>query len=187
MRPIWIKAAASLAAIWLVAGTIMMWARNAKPSPQSVAQFIDTNPLEGRAPEERRKVIDTVAEQISRLDHEERRETRIEKRPEAFFKKLTPDERSYFIDQTVPAGFKQMLEAINKMTPEKRVRFVAKAISDMQRQREEGGIAPPDLSDPNVQKIMSAGLKAFYSEASPETKMDLAPLLEEMQRNLTGR
>ena len=187
MRRIWIKAAASLAAIWLIAGSIMMWARNAKPSPQTVAQFIDTNPLEGRAPEERKKVIDTVAEQISRLDHDERRETRIEKRPGAFFKKLTLDEQTYFIDQTVPAGFKQMLEAINRMTPEKRVKFVAKAIEDMRRQREEGGEAPPDMSDPNVQKIMSAGLKTFFSEASPEAKMDLAPLIEEMQRNLTGR
>lgn len=188
MRPLWIKAAASLAAIWLVAAGVMMWARNAKPSPESVAKYMDANPLEGRPPVERKKVIDNVADQLNRLGYEERREARMEKRPDAFFKNLTPDEQTYFIDRTVPAGFKQMMEAINNMTPEKRAKFVAKAIEDMRRQREEnGGEAPPNLNDPNVQKIMTAGLKSFYSDASPETKMDLAPLIEEMQRNLTGR
>lgn len=187
MRLLWIKAALALAAIWLVAGSVMMWARSVKPSPQTVAQLVDSNPLDGRAPEERKKVIDTVVGQIGRLDFDERRATRLEKRPEAFFKNLTPEEKAYFVEQTVPAGFKQMIEAINKMTPEKRVKFVAKAIEDMRRQREEGGEAPPNYGDPNVQKIMSSGLQSFYSEASPEAKMDLAPLIEEMQRNLTGR
>ena len=187
MRPLWIKAAAALAAIWLVAGSVIVWAHRLKPSPQSVAQLVDSNPLEGRAPEERKKVIDTVAGQISRLDFDERRETRAEKRPEAFFKNLTPDEKAYFVEQTVPAGFKQMIEAINRMTPEKRFKFVAKAIEDLRRQREESGEAVPGFGDPNVQKILNAGLQSFYSDASPETKMDLAPLLEEMQRNLTGR
>ena len=187
MRLLWIKAALSLAVLWLIVGAVITWAHRVKPSPQSVAQFIDTHPLAGRAPEERKKVIDTVAGQIGRLNFDERRETRLEKRPEAFLKNLTPDEQTYFIDQTLPAGFKQMMEALNNMPPEKRVRFVMKAIEDMRKQREEGGEAPPKMDDPNVQKIMAAGLKSFYSDASPEVKMQLAPLIEEMQRNLTGR
>ncbi len=187
MRPLWIKAALCLAVLWLAVGAVITWARNVKPSPRSVAQLIDANPLEGRAPEERKKVIDTVAGQIGRLNFDERRETRLEKRPEAFLKNMTPGEQAYFIDQTLPAGFKQMVEALNNMPPDKRVRFVVKAIEDMRKQREEGGEAPPKMDDPNVQKIMAAGLKSFYSDASPEVKMQLAPLIEEMQRNLTGR
>ncbi len=187
MRQLWIKAAAALAAIWLVAGSVIMWARSVKTSPQSVAQYMDANPLDGRPPEVRKKVIDDVTEQLSRLDFDERKATRMEKRPEQFFKNLTPDEQAYFVDRTVPAGFKQMMEAINRMTPEKRMKFVYKAVEDLRREREEGGEAPPNLNDPNVQKIMAAGLKSFYSEASPEVKLQLAPLLEEMQQNLTGR
>jgi hypothetical protein len=38
--------------------------------------------------------------------------------------------------------------------------------------------------DENMQKIVDQGLKSFYSEASAETKMDLAPVIEQMQRNL---
>ena len=186
MRPLWIKAAVSLAALWLVVGGIMMWARSVKPSPESVAKYMDTHPLEGRAPDDRKKVIDNVADQLNRLGYEERRETRMEKRPDTFFKNLTPDEQTYFIDRTVPDGFKQMMEAINNMTPEKRAKFVSRAIDDMRKMREEGGEPPPKLDDPNVQKIMTVGLKSFYSDASPEAKMDLAPLIEEMQRNLSG-
>lgn len=186
MRPLWINAALALAAIWLVVGGIMMWARNARPSPESVAEYMDSNPLEGRAPDDRKKVIDEVADQLNRLGYEERRETRMEKRPDKFLKNLKPDEQAYFLDRTVPDGFKQLLEAINKMTPEKRAKFVARTIDEMRKQREEGGETPPGLDDPNVQKIVTAGLKSFYSEASPETKMDLAPLIEEMQRKLSG-
>ena len=187
MRSLWIKAALLLAAIWLVVGGIMLWARNAKPTPESIAKYLDAHPLDGRSPLERKEIIETFASQLTRLDFEQRRETRIEKRPDQFFKFLTPEEQAHFIDLTVPAGFKQMMEALNKMTPAKRADFVRKALAEMRREQEEGGEPPPRLDDPNVQKIVNTGLKSFFSEASPETKLDLAPLIEEMQRNLSGR
>ena len=34
------------------------------------------------------------------------------------------------------------------------------------------------------EKMAEAGFKAYYSEASAETKIDLAPLMEEMQRTM---
>ena len=84
MRLLWIKAALALAAIWLVAGSVIVWARNLKPSPESIAKYLDADPLAGRAPEERKKVIDEVAAQLNRLDYEDRRVTRMEKRPDQF-------------------------------------------------------------------------------------------------------
>ncbi len=188
MRPLWIKAALALVAVWLVVMGVSWWARNSKPSPESIARYIDTHSLEGRSPAERRKIIDSLADQMNRLGYEERRETRLEKRPDKFFQFLTPEEQSYFIDRTVPAGFKQMMEAFNNMPPEKRKKFVERALEDMRKGRDEGGDQPPpNLDDPNVQKIVNTGLKSFFSEASAETKMDLAPLIEEMQKNLGGR
>ena len=185
MRSLWIKALLALAAIWLVVGGVSWWARSAQPTPESIARYIDANSLEGRSSGERRKVIEGVADQLNRLSYEDRRQTRIERRPDRFFKFLNPEEQALFLDRTLPQGFKQMMEAFNAMTPEKRQRFVEKAIKDMRRGREEGGDkGPPNLDDPNVQKIMNTGLKSFYSEASAETKMDLAPLIEEMQQNM---
>ena len=187
MRLLWIKAVILLAAIWLAVGGIMMWARSAKPTPESIAKYLDTHSIEGRSPKERNEIIENFAGQLTRLDFDERRETRMAKRPDQFFKFLTPEEQARFIDLTVPSGFKQMMEALNKMTPAKRAEFVARALADMRREREEGDEPPPKLDDPNVQKIVNTGLKSFFSEASPETKLDLAPLIEEMQRNLSGR
>ena len=187
MRPLWIKAALALVLIWSAVIGVRMWAASKKPTPDSIAKYIDTHPIEGRPPKERREIIDTFADQLNRLGYDERREVRIEKRPDKFFKYLTPDEQSYFIDRTVPEGFKQMMEALNKMGAEKRKAFVEKAIGDMRKGREEMNEPPPKLDDPNVQKIINTGLKSFFSEATPETKMDLSPLIEEMQKNLGGR
>jgi hypothetical protein len=38
--------------------------------------------------------------------------------------------------------------------------------------------------DANAQKMIDQGFRAFYSDASAETKMDVAPLIEQIQRNL---
>jgi hypothetical protein len=188
MRYLWIKAVLLLAAIWLVAGGIMMWARKTKPSPESVSRYIDAHSVEGRSSTERREIIDNVATQINRLGYEERRETRMERRPDQFFKNLTPDEQAYFLDRTLPEGFKQMMIAFNRMPPEKRLKLVARTLEDLRREREQLGDEPmPGLNDPNVQKIVTEGLKSFYSEASAETKMDFAPVIEELQQNMQGR
>ena len=188
MRNFWIKAVLLLAAVWLVAGGIMMWARKVKPSPESVSRYIETNPVEGRSPTERREIIDNLATQINRLGYEERRETRMERRPDKFFKNLTPEEQAHFLDRTLPEGFKQMMTAFNNLTPEKRRKLVQRTIEDLRRDREQlGDQAPPGLDDPNVQRIVTEGLKSFYSGASAETKMDFAPIIEELQKNMQSR
>ena len=48
------------------------------------------------------------------------------------------------------------------------------------------GRSGQEAPDRNTQKIIDQGLKSFYSEASADTKMDVAPILEQMQRNLQG-
>ena len=54
-------------------------------------------------------------------------------------------------------------------------------------EEERGGPGRLEEADPGVaEKITEAGLKAYYEDASAETKIDLAPLLEEMQRSMAG-
>ena len=186
MRLPWIKLAGLLLVIWAVVGGVIYFARGSQPTPESIAKYIDTHSLEGRGPRERRKIIESVADQLNRLGYEDRRETRSQRRPDNFFKLLTPEEQGYFLDRTLPTGFTQMMEALNKMTPEKRKQFVNKALADMKKREGEERPEDGEKLDANAQRIIDQGFRSFYSDASAEVKMDVAPLIEQLQKNLQG-
>lgn len=189
MRPVWIKAVLLLAVVWIIVGSLIWWARGQKPTPQRLLTYVESHPIEGKSSDDRAKVIEKVTQQLNGLSYDERRELRIGRRLDAFFRSLSVDEQTRFLDLTLPEGFKQMMEALNKMEREKRKRFVERTLNEMRKQ--EGQEIPDEarerfFEDRNAQKIIDQGLKSFYSEASAETKMDVAPILEQMQRNLQG-
>jgi hypothetical protein len=180
-RSLWLKAILIVAAVWLVAGGAIFWARSVKVTPESLTAYLEAHPVESQQGAERPKVIEKVAEQMNSLTYEERREVRVGKKLDGFFRSLTPPEQTAFLDRTLPTGFKQMMESLNKMEPPKRKQFVEKALRDM---REHEGEDPK--VDQNARKIIDQGFKSFYSDASAEVKMDVAPLIEQLQRNLQG-
>lgn len=187
MSSTWIKALLLLAAVWLIAGGAIWWARNSKATPESLVRYVETHPLDGQPEKERARRLDKIAGQLNRLDYGQRREMRLGRRLDRFFKSLSPSEQSRFLDRTLPAGFKEMMDALNKMEPKKRKQFVERSLAEMKKQ--EGEDLPPearDNLDGNAEKIINQGLKSFYSEASAETKLDLSPLIEQMQKNLQG-
>jgi len=71
------------------------------------------------------------------------------------------------------------------MNPVQRQKFVDKALADMKQR--EGDRPKDEQLDANAKKIMEQGFKTFYSSASVEVKMDVAPLIEQIQRNLQER
>ena len=184
MRLPWLKLIGVLAIIWLIAGTVIFFARSAKVTPESLVAYADTHPIDGKPAAERAKVIEKLAGQMNELAYEDRRGVRMSKGLDGFFKALTPEEQTRFLDLTLPTGFKQMMDALNKMTPEKRQQFVEKALTDMKK---HVGERPPDAElDANAKKIIDQGFKTFYSDASADVKMDVAPLIEQLQKNLQG-
>ncbi len=183
MRLFWLKPVLLLAAIWLVVGGAIFWARSKKVTPESLTKHIETLQLEGQPANARDKAIEKVADQLNRLSYEDRREVRVSRKLDRFFKTLTPPEQDRFLDLTLPTGFKQMMEALNKMERPKRQQFVNKTLKEM-REREGNERPQGGESDAAAEKIIEQGFKSFYSEASAETKMDVAPLIEEMQKNL---
>ena len=186
MRLPWIKLIALLLAIWAVVGGVIYFAHGAKPTPESVLRYLDGHPIASVPDGERGKTIEKIATQLNQLAYEERREVRMSKKLNGFFRTLSPEEQMRFLDLTLPTGFKQMMEALNKMTPEKRKRFVTKALDDMKKR--EGEEPPEDIKemDANAQKMIDQGFRSFYSDASADVKMDVAPLIEQLQKNLQG-
>ena len=188
MRPLWIKAVLLLLAVWLVAGGAIWWSKAHKPTPESLAAYVEKLDVSGKSATERTKEMEKIAKQLNTLTYEQRREVRLSRKLDRFFRQLNPGEQSRFLDLTLPEGMKQMMDALNKMTPENRRRFVNRALKDLQEQE---GLAPEGSrerfeQDKHAQRIVEQGLKSFYSEASAATKMDLAPLIEQFQHNLQG-
>ena len=185
MRSIWIKAVLLLAVVWLIAGGAIWWAQSRKPTPERLVVYVESHPIEGKSARDRAEVIEKTAKQLNGLSYDERREIRFSRKLDGFFRSLSPDEQSRFLDLTLPEGFKQMMEALNKMEAKDRKVFVERTLAQMRRDEDIPEEARERFrDDPNTQKIIDQGLKSFYSEASAETKMDVAPILEQMQRNL---
>jgi hypothetical protein len=186
MTPFRLKALLALAGFWLVVGVVIFLARSAKATPDSLMAYTEQHPVAGQGASAREKIIENVAKDLNQLSYEDRRQMRMSKRLDQFFKSLDPAEQSRFLDLTMPTGFRQMMDAFNKMDPLKRKQMVAHALADMRRQAENGEQLPPKEDDPNMQKIIDQGMHSFYSDASAETKMDLAPIIEQIQKNLQG-
>ena len=187
MRTLWFRALLALAAVWLVAGAVMLWARQSQTTPESLGRYLTANTLDGKSPADREKVIRRVADQLNQLPYESRRDVRRGKQLDEYFKGMNPDEQGRFLDATLPMGFKQMMDSLNKMLPEKRRDIVDKALKQMEKDGGVEGEEPPGKDDPNIQKIVQQGLRSFYNDASADVKMDFAPLLEQMQKGLQGR
>jgi len=180
----WVKIVSSVAAIWIVAGGAIYLARNAQPTAASVTKYLQENDLEATSGSARQRVIDRAADMMNRISFEERQQLQRSRVTRDFFARLSPEEQSRYLDATLPSGFRQMMESFNKMEPERRQKMVDRALRDMKRR--EGEEPRGDFDEAMQQKIVSQGLRSFYSDASADVKLDFAPLIEQMQKNLQG-
>ena len=180
---VWLKTILALAVLWAVALGGIHWLHASKPTEQSVADALAKTNLAARSPSDRARTLHDVEDQLNELSFDERQKLQRDGATRRFFLALTPAEQSAFLDATLPTDFKQIMEVFNKMDPAKRKQFVSRAVDDMQK---HAGEQPPGglVNDKVAQRVTDEGLKAFYSDADAGTKLDLAPLIEQMQRNL---
>ena len=182
-----------LCAIWLVALAGYRIAGKATMTAEKVkayAESVDINKLSGDA---RARAIQELADKLNALSLEERRKARLDHAARDWFTCMTEEEKSRFIEATMPMGFKQMLAAFEQLPEEQRRKSIDDALRRLREARNEmGGSAgrggrggtngPPLLSAELEAKVRTIGLKTFYSQSSAQTKAELAPVLEELQR-----
>ena len=184
------KAGLALAIVWaFVWGTFQITGR-LKPTPEKVAAFAEDNPLsEIENPEERRRVIGKIASMLNQMEPSDIRrlaEEGGEDPRREFFEEMTPEEQRFFMEKRIGKAFEQMMTAFNEMEREERKKVVERTLKQMRSDNARSdGLQRLEETDPEIaDRIVNEGLKAYYQSANAETKLDLAPVLEEMQKNL---
>jgi hypothetical protein len=183
----------AIAAIWGAVASVMGLTEKHTSTPEKVQELMSTAPWFDHPDlddESRKKYLDQVISHVNRLDFNQRRQSRegdpmVGKR---FMDSLDIDERHRFLEETVEQHFKSVMKAFNQMSREERQRIVAQARRDMLKNSpEDDNMRRLQEEDEKVyEHVVEKGLGAYYEEASADTKMDLAPLMEEMQQKMRG-
>jgi hypothetical protein len=187
-----LTAAAVLLAAWALAFVGMRVAANAKVTAEKVIASVRQTDLSQLSAAERAKRLRELADKLNALNGEERRRARADREWDRLWAQMSEDEKGEFVEATMPAGVKQMLVAFENLPEDKRRYTVTNAIARLKSEREEAGGGdgpqPEELSEELQKKMITTGLKTFYAESSAQTKAEVAPLLEEMQRMMqSGR
>jgi hypothetical protein len=197
-RPVWYCAIA-VVGIWAIAMSVYSVAKHSQVTAEKLKTYAASVDLSKLSGEERARALRKLAEMLNSLPADERQKARLERTSLGWLEQMTDEEKGAFIEATMPTGFKQMINAFEQLPEEKR----ARAINDsMRRLREaqmklqasgeeglpDGTNMPPPLSPELQAKIRTIGLRTFYSQSSAQTKAELAPVLEELQRTMeSGR
>jgi hypothetical protein len=181
---VWMKTVLALAVFWAAAVFAIHALHASKPTADSVRAYLAKTNLGSEQGRDRQRTISKVEDQLVDVSFEERQKLQRSGELRRFFLELTTSEQEAFLDATLPADFKQIMDAFNKMPTDKRRQFVAHAVEDMQKRGTDGNGPPPGVDPKISEHFINQGLRSFYKDASPDTKLDLAPLIEQMQRNL---
>ena len=187
-RPL-IFAALALVAVWIIALIFFHLAARTKITAEKMEDYaasVDLTKLSGDA---RAKAINEFADMANLLSFEERQKWRRADLWRKWFAAMTDPEKLDFIDKTLPTGMKQMLDAYSNLPEDQRKRIVDNSLKRMEQDpnNADGGFGKkgaPELSPELEQKVRDLGIKQLYLNSSPETKAELQPLLEQMQRQI---
>ena len=179
--------------LWTLALTGYSIAKSQRVTVERIRAYVQSVNLSKLAGPERAKAIRKLADMLNSLSIEERQKARMERLNWAWLGEMTQEEKSGFIDATMPTGFKQMLASFEQLPEDRRRKTVDDALRrlrDSQRRMQAadsedgqpGTNGPPIISEELQAKIRTIGLKTFYSQSSAQTKAELAPVLEELQR-----
>jgi hypothetical protein len=191
------QAVGAIVCIWLLCWAGITVARNSRMTADKIRLYVHSLAFSKLSPAERSAALLALAAKLNSLTREERLQARLDEVWKPWFAQMTEGEREQFIEATLPTDVKQMIESFERMPDDKR----KKTIEDAMKNLKKPPVAPStnnaiitDTNSPGylnpalAQRAETLGLKTFYTESSAETKAELAPLLEEVQRQMeSGR
>jgi hypothetical protein len=192
-----VSAVSAVVGIWVIAWAGQWYLGHIKMTAEKVRAYmssVDFAHLTGAA---RTKALKELEDKLNALSYEERQKLRSEHMIGDWFAQMTEEEKEQFIEATMPTGIKQMLSSFEQLPEDKRRKMIDDALKNLHQQNQRMANGPdasapatnaPPISPELEAKIRTIGLNSFYSQSSAETKAELAPVLEELQRNMeSGR
>jgi DNA-directed RNA polymerase specialized sigma24 family protein len=191
------QAIAVLAIVWAVVWGVRGFAGSKKVTAErlearmqraAIADWSQQPGSPGSAEAQRReKDIREIADMINRLDFKERERNRRSSAGEEFYLRLSPSEKSLFIDLTIMESMNRFMEALDTMPPEQRRKFVEQGLREVEAgQTEQDFARARELGADLLDKISQEGMRAYFEKSSAQTKLDLAPLMEAINETMQG-
>ncbi|BAM03762.1 hypothetical protein [Phycisphaera mikurensis] len=182
---VWLTTATGLAVLWLGVALFGWLSTGWETTPQTILAQIGADPLEDAA--DRDANLRGLADAVNRLPGAARMDPELGEALRGEFEAMTPEERSLYLDLTLPRGFEELMLAFNAMEGAERRRIVGEATARMDEEMARAGGKPPEgLDEGQLQRVVDEGMKSFLSDASAETKLDLQPLVHRMQGVMQG-
>jgi hypothetical protein len=181
---------------WSLALTAYRGVQNSRMTGEKVLAYLGSTDLGRLSSAEREGALRALADRLNALTLEERRRVREDHRWKEWLAGMTDAEKETLVTATFPTGIKQMMTAFEQLSPSQRQRMVDDAIK---RLRSSGELtvgadtfkrapgqepAGSEVSPKLAERIREIGLQAFFAESSAEMKVEAAPLLEEIQRQM---
>lgn len=195
-RSILLRAALVIAAVWLAVWGIRAWAGTRRITAEKVeaaiarAHFADWSKQEddgGAEAARRDKELRNIAALVNRLDFKERQRQRADLSANSFFDRLNAREKELFFDLTIRESMNTFMSALDSMPAQERKRFVEQGLREIETGKTEAEMQRTrELGDDMLAKAGQEGMRAYLEKASPDTKLDLAPLMEAMNEVMQG-
>ncbi|HRJ08746.1 MAG TPA: hypothetical protein PK490_01550 [Prosthecobacter sp.] len=190
---IWITTATLLALIWGALAVVMRQTDPLVSWPQKVLDLAGAAPWhDGKTASEsqRRLHLHEVITRLNQLDFQQRRALREDGQDilDKFFASLTEEEQKEYVDRTVEPYFETISKGIKLLPEDERKRMVARMRGDLRNLRANSadGDRLSDQDREFFEFMVAEDPVLFLREAPVKMKMELAPVIEDMQSRLQG-
>lgn len=192
-----VKIVVLLALVWAAVWGLRHFAESKRLTAASVSRTIQeanfedwsgyTDAPNAAAGERRDRKLREIAKMVNGLDFAERQKSRDDRAPEQFFRRLSAGEKKEFIDLTVRESMGRFMQALDKLSPADRRKFVEQGLQEIRQGKTADDMArAQDLGEDVLNTITNEGMRAYFEKASTDTKLDLAPLMESMNDVMQG-
>jgi len=190
---LWITTLGLLAALWSAVALVMHETDDLVSWPGKVQELVENAPWlagEKLSDEKRRGYLARVITNYQRLDAGQRKSLREDAQEplDKFFASLSEEEQKEYVNRTIEPLFEVIDRGLKVMPVEDRKRLITRMRGDLKNLR--GGNAEGDrLAEQDrkfMEDLMAEDPLLFLRDASVKQKLELAPVLEDMQSRVQG-